>query len=145
MTDLDELKALAEAATPGPWFLDAGGDTGVYTEARVSDTSTDVAWSYRREDEKFIAAANPAAVLDLIARVERAEAERVDLQRKLNTESANVTFYKVERDRYRDAIREALDVPVRIPEKSPLQAWPDYRDEARRILSAALEEGGKPR
>jgi hypothetical protein len=37
------LRERAEGATPGPWFLDAAGATGVYTEARVSETSQDVA------------------------------------------------------------------------------------------------------
>lgn len=50
MNDLEELKRLAQAATPGPWM----------------------AFSRTR----FHAAAQPAAVLALIERVERAEKER---------------------------------------------------------------------
>ncbi len=68
----EELKRLAEAATPGPWeYEDHGRLTGIiwgtndYAIARlaydgqVSDEKVDATGSY-------IAAANPAAVLELI-------------------------------------------------------------------------------
>ena len=80
--DLQQLKALALAATPGPWTyfpkpkynehhvsipMEGSGmrlalfDTGCQTERP-------------EQDARFIAAANPAVVLDLIARIERAAA-----------------------------------------------------------------------
>lgn len=70
--NIEELKRLAEAATPGPWeYEDHGRLTGIiwgtnyYAIARlaydgqVSDEEVDATGSY-------IAAANPAAVLELI-------------------------------------------------------------------------------
>jgi len=66
---LDGIKDRLTKATPGPWFLDAGGDSGVYTEARPSNTSSDVASAFRREDEAFIAAA-PVDVARLTRAVE---------------------------------------------------------------------------
>src|SRR5574343_887147 len=79
MTDLNELKKLAEEATPGQWalppnvlictdgavILSHGGDN------EVLGTSEWVRAEI--EDLEFIAAANPTTVLDLIARLERAE------------------------------------------------------------------------
>jgi hypothetical protein len=65
----DELKKLAGAATPGPWSYD-----GSYIcPARVEDETTyvetwrAVADSHQPENVRFIAAANPAAILELIA------------------------------------------------------------------------------
>lgn len=72
MSDYSELKRLAEAATPGPWAYD-----GSYVcPARTEDGTTyvelwrSIADCHQPENTKFIAAANPAAVLALIAEVE---------------------------------------------------------------------------
>lgn len=85
MSDFSELKKLAEAATPGPWSMcgEADGSEGfeiiqdIWNE-RGTHTGKDVVvyeWSdesdplgvINRKDAEFIAAANPAAVLALIA------------------------------------------------------------------------------
>lgn len=73
MSDHSELKRLAEAATPGPWAYD-----GSYVcPARTEDGTTyvelwrSIADCHQPENTKFIAAANPAAVLALIAENER--------------------------------------------------------------------------
>ena len=85
MSDFSELKRLAEAATPGPWSMcgEADGSEGfeiiqdIWNE-RGTHTGKDVVvyeWSdesdplgvINRKDAEFIAAANPAAVLALIA------------------------------------------------------------------------------
>ncbi|MDF3188051.1 hypothetical protein [Pseudomonas paracarnis] len=62
MIDYTELKRLAEAATAGPWVH---GGNWVSTERGNSVADCP------RGDEKFIAAANPSAVLALIAENER--------------------------------------------------------------------------
>lgn len=69
MTDYSELKRLAEAATAGPWV--SGGNW-------VSTVRGNSVADCPRGDEEFIAAANPAAVLALIAENEalRKDAER---------------------------------------------------------------------
>jgi hypothetical protein len=67
-----KLKELALAATPGPW---ASGGNWVSTQkdnASIADCS--------RGDEKYIAAANPAAVLGLIADNERQLDEKLAWQ-----------------------------------------------------------------
>lgn len=37
-----KVREVAEAATPGPWFVDADDDRGVYTAPRPTATSEDV-------------------------------------------------------------------------------------------------------
>lgn len=69
MTDNTELKRLAEAATPGPWYQH-GGIMQVLSHdcETVCETFED---DGECPDAQFIAAANPAAVLALIAENER--------------------------------------------------------------------------
>jgi hypothetical protein len=64
--DIEKLKALALAATSGPWV--DGGHT-VYQADEVGDEL--ICKQMGAEDSAYVAAANPAAVLELIAEVER--------------------------------------------------------------------------
>ena len=95
--DVAELRRLAEAATPGPWEAFGAVDgrrgerwLGVTTDMRATESARagDVfaAQDCTRQDALFIAAANPAAVLGLLARLAhmteardnaRAEVERL--------------------------------------------------------------------
>ena len=60
--DWDQLAALAQAATPGPWFPNRAA-----AEAELKPRETAVLFDgYRDEDAQFIAAANPATILNLI-------------------------------------------------------------------------------
>jgi hypothetical protein len=87
MTNTDELKRLAEAATSGGWF-EYGNDKQISVCAQPDGRFTYVIpmvkgnQSYRK-DAKFIAAANPAAILSLIEEVEglRVENERLTAER----------------------------------------------------------------
>lgn len=80
--DLDALEALAQAATPGPWYwqknneaLCAGSDI-VLSSGYAPSTYDQVAGEPpSNEDAAFIAALNPAATLDLIAEL-RAHRQR---------------------------------------------------------------------
>lgn len=75
MTDLDKLEELAKAATPGPWVQWDDGDVGTgypvtRTRRRTGElvaVESDHVATTMHETGAFIAAANPAAVLDLIA------------------------------------------------------------------------------
>ncbi|HFH4030359.1 TPA: ead/Ea22-like family protein [Pseudomonas aeruginosa] len=82
MTDTKNLKELAERATPGPWSCNrhwaiVGGPILEFTNgAAQQQIAMACGQSWMRDDElrnnaEFIAAANPAAVLELIAEVER--------------------------------------------------------------------------
>lgn len=70
--EMQELKRLAREATPGPW---ESKHHGVFAEGtdvcRVSLTTGHYESEERNRD--FIAAANPAVVLALIARIEELE------------------------------------------------------------------------
>jgi len=62
--NIEELKRLAEAATPGPWYDRAGVLRG--TGGGIKPIAT----IYNGLNSPYIAAANPAAILELIAEVE---------------------------------------------------------------------------
>lgn len=78
MIDIDELKRLAEAATPGPW----GCDGSYICPARIEDGTTYIeSWraiadAHDMENVRFIAAVNPTAILALIADLQRLEKAR---------------------------------------------------------------------
>jgi hypothetical protein len=87
MKDYNELKALAEMACPGPWMQENDdlyfNDDGYTRHMMFTDSGHDVCDDEccddgHRDNLKFIAAANPAAVLALIAENEflRADARR---------------------------------------------------------------------
>lgn len=63
MADIEKLKALAEKAGPGSWY--EAGELR-YHCSRSGDTH-----GLHHDEDRFIAAASPAAVLELIAEVER--------------------------------------------------------------------------
>lgn len=77
MSKFDELKKLAEAASPGPWkgdrydgtvkyeLLDANDNTVIRGDNGNSDAGPFGITG--EDDEKFILAANPAAILELMA------------------------------------------------------------------------------
>ena len=78
--DLQQLKALALAATPGPWFYQENSDA--YTHIvrptanlnRIIASGTQTSEAHGEPTGRYIAAANPAVVLGLIASIERAAA-----------------------------------------------------------------------
>lgn len=80
--DLDELEAKARAATPGPWRItdrraspDGPGLDCNLSGPGISANIVRCAGSVNSEaNAAFIAAANPAAVLELVARVRAYEA-----------------------------------------------------------------------
>lgn len=133
MSDYNELKALAELACPGPWMQendDLYFDDDGYTRHMMStDSGHDVCDDEfcddaHRDNLKFIAAANPKAVLALIAENESLrKALRLAkpcVDRDMNAAVKN-NFGFVDNDPWacaavdaRDAIFEALN---RSPEK----------------------------
>jgi hypothetical protein len=72
MNNIDELEALAKAATPGPWYsahhgVNTHGTGAQHDICRVSMTTG--SYESEQENRDYIAAANPAAILTLIAEV----------------------------------------------------------------------------
>ncbi|WP_460044145.1 ead/Ea22-like family protein [Pseudomonas sp. S2_H01] len=97
MTDIKALKALAEAATPGPWHAEnerhEGSINSDYRHIGMVSMHANV-----REDipqnfanQEFIAAANPAAVLELIAEIERLHFENGSLRGSCKTTGKDLT------------------------------------------------------
>lgn len=106
--NIDELRRLAKAATPGPWHTPDSRRLGGAISAMIDGRDCQVAsvdgqaamFDHRAEaatialaNAAFIAAANPATVLALLERVERAERELAgirevsDPDNELNPES----------------------------------------------------------
>jgi hypothetical protein len=76
MIDLDALEAAARAATPGPWVRDG---TGIYSpDGRITDVQQEPGYigSPDFNNSKYIALANPAAILALVGRLRDAESDR---------------------------------------------------------------------
>ncbi|HFZ1193289.1 TPA: ead/Ea22-like family protein [Klebsiella pneumoniae] len=89
MTDITELaqslKAAAEKATPGPWYVHdkpcEDGNYGIDTSDKEFLAEAVVWWGFarqsiwREEDAKYIALANPANILALVEALEKAQAQ----------------------------------------------------------------------
>jgi hypothetical protein len=96
-----ELKALAEKATPGPWKADGTIYEHMVAEIRSimpgEERGIAQVWHHQQgfTDARFIAAANPATVLSLLAALEEAEGRekaRVDKVEKIGCRAAELTF-----------------------------------------------------
>ena len=84
--DTNELRRLAQAATPGPWYVtgkltryvEALIDGGLIQEvAACGPTKADGGYGPQQEaNARLIAAANPATISELLDRLEAAEKER---------------------------------------------------------------------
>lgn len=86
--DIEGLKKLAEAATPGPWVVyDADGSIGTIedsagaalAQAQMRGSLRNPNNIERKANTAFIAAANPQTVLALIAEVEHWKANHADM------------------------------------------------------------------
>lgn len=62
--NIEELKRLAESATPGPWEMDdlLAEFSGIWVSSAFGMICDDIG----ENDARFVAAANPAAILELI-------------------------------------------------------------------------------
>ncbi len=123
MDKFSELKAAAMAATPGPWGINRTGNTIVSNHSHPVATVSDafhrqLAGGGVGKDVEFIAAANPAAVLELLAELEATRKQSQELAKQCGRLGA------------RAAIAERkLATPVRLPETYSPDPWmgPDPR------------------
>ena len=119
MIDINELRQLAQAATPGPWktgqYLGSLRQFVIHTDVGDKGRGSDVAFTSAAfgNDEtvanaRLIAAANPAAINELINRLEEAESECLE-QARLNGMGASreaALMAKLEAaEKERDALR----------------------------------------
>lgn len=84
MIDIQELKRLAQLATPGPWKLDSPRESFMrrnrspdermmYSIDGPKGVSDHEDWGYSKAEAEYMAAADPTTLLALLARLERAE------------------------------------------------------------------------
>ena len=88
MIDINELRQSAQAATPGPWMIDYVGvgfevAAGESVIAQSQQVQGDMRHKARKANAAFIAAANPATVLELLDNLKEAEKERDELRAKI--------------------------------------------------------------
>ena len=112
--DLKELERLARAATPGPWTYD--GDTWELSapsrKGRAEIATIETGWREPMESEQqaniaYILAANPAAILSLIAELTRPETTLVSIMR------AELEQAKKDAERYRWLTADHADAEMR--------------------------------
>lgn len=93
MIDINELRRLLQAATPGPWKMLPVGDgmprfaiaDGDYLSILtiVEEGGCTFGVVYADSDARYISAANPAAISEILDRLEAAEKERDDVAQQL--------------------------------------------------------------
>ena len=131
MIDINELRRLAQAATPGPWVSQGryiGTPRHMSYIGEVRDQCGN--WSDTEKstgDAAFIAAANPAAISELLDRLEAAEKSDVE----------SITMYWRARDE-RDAMRAKI---AEMEQQEPFDADSDV---FRSAFEAALKAGNWP-
>lgn len=78
MEDIEKLKKLVRLATPGPWekLEEDNGANAVVTSRSNKPVKIVTALINRKEDQNFIVAANPAAILAMIDYIERLKTEK---------------------------------------------------------------------
>lgn len=86
MIDLDKLEEMAKAATPGPWVRGPYGwvyVTGADTYAVACCATKSGPMRNSNANEDFIAAANPAAVLEMVDLIRKQEAALAGVQARI--------------------------------------------------------------
>lgn len=126
MGDYSELKKLAKAATPGPWtavdYRSYAGDQPHWYldtsagKADIADSQDGTIdpnhWDDERgeRDMKFIAAANPTVVLELVAELGKIDADRKACWAEFKIQGRSIDQLKSENDELVTALNEILRV-----------------------------------
>ncbi|WP_193160290.1 ead/Ea22-like family protein [Serratia ureilytica] len=92
MDKFSELKAAAMAATPGPWSYNGNCKFGIWWPTE----NCYVLSANTHEDAAFIAAANPAVILALLAELEAKDKRIGELEAKLANREAQPVLYASE-------------------------------------------------
>ncbi len=136
MIDINELRRLAQAATPGPWYVtgkltryvEALIDGGLIQEvAACGPTKADGGYGPQQEaNARLIAAANPAAISELLDRLEEAEKERGSAMMLVDRLALALNTSNHERDALRAKIAE-MEQQEPVAEWLPLDSGEDTR------------------
>ena len=134
--DTNELRRLAQAATPGPWYVtgkrtryvEALIDGGLIQEvAACGPTKADGGYGPQQEaNARLIAAANPAAISELLDRLEEAEKERGSAMMLVDRLALALNTSNHERDALRAKIAE-MEQQEPVAEWLPLDSGEDTR------------------
>ena len=134
--DTNELRRLAQAATPGPWYVtgkltryvEALIDGGLIQEvAACGPTKADGGYGPQQEaNARLIAAANPAAISELLDRLEEAEKERGSARMLVDRLALALNTSNHERDALRAKIAE-MEQQEPVAEWLPLDSGEDTR------------------
>ena len=134
--DTNELRRLAQAATPGPWYVtgkltryvEALIDGGLIQEvAACGPTKADGGYGPQQEaNASLIAAANPAAISELLDRLEEAEKERGSAMMLVDRLALALNTSNHERDALRAKIAE-MEQQEPVAERLPLDSGEDTR------------------
>ena len=134
--DTNELRRLAQAATPGPWYVtgkltryvEALIDGGLIQEvAACGPTKADGGYGPQQEaNARLIAAANPAAISELLDRLEEAEKERGSAMMLVDRLALALNTSNHERDALRAKIAE-MERQEPVAEWLPLDSGEDTR------------------
>ena len=122
MIDINELRRLAQAATPGPWWVNQDGlnhgfERGVMEINALDWWALAGAWVVndgKQSDEgsanaKFIAAVNPATVSELLDRLEAAERNLNCCQGERMEAASLFLSVKTRLTEERDALRAKIE------------------------------------
>lgn len=126
MTDItvlaQRMKAAAEKATPGPWYVHdkpcEDGNYGIDTSDKEFLAEAVVWWGFarqsiwREEDAKYIALANPANVRALVEALEKAQQYTKERDEENQDLMLTIGRFRVEREGL-EAIRAAAEKLVR--------------------------------
>ena len=136
MIDINELRRLAQAATPGPRhvtgkltrYVEALIDGGLIQEvAACGPTKADGGYGPQQEaNASLIAAANPAAISELLDRLEEAEKERGSAMMLVDRLALALNTSNHERDALRAKIAE-MEQQEPVAERLPLDSGEDTR------------------
>ena len=101
MSKFDELKKLAEAAEPGPWGYKEDKDDGSYYVVSIKNILICGSDGYDQHppgsnDTEFIAAANPAAILELLA----IQAQLVEALKGLDDSFCSINEFSTKEERH---------------------------------------------
>lgn len=139
MIDINELRRLAQDATPGPWYAGNGNYEGrnIYSVVSVTDsegftyqpviaTAEDNDTPLWPENTSFITAVNPAVINELLDRLEAAEDEVLE-QARLNGIGAERELALMARVELAEKERDALRAKIEAMEKQEPVAFVDYK------------------
>jgi len=147
MIDTKELRRLAQAASPGPWWVNQDGLNHGFERGVAEINSKEWhalagAWTIngaKHSEEgaanaEFIAAANPATVIELLDRIEAAEKDVALKERVIDALGSELNAVANERD----------DLLARIREMERQEPFDADSDAFRIAFEAALKAGNWP-